>query len=116
MVAVIIRARVRGHHAAQPGYARGVACRRRGSAQVKMVAQVVAILALILAHDQMPGSYVIGQAALWVVVIARWSRARTSGLQRDPQPASGRVRTQPERRSTDRKAGCSQVSTLKVQR
>jgi hypothetical protein len=34
-----------------------------------MVAQVVAILALILAHGQMREFLLIGQAALWVVVV-----------------------------------------------
>jgi len=38
--------------------------------KIKMVAQVIAILALILAHEGGPELYVIGQAALWVVVIA----------------------------------------------
>ena len=37
--------------------------------KIKMVAQVVAILALILAHGQ-PKFRLIGQAALWVVVVA----------------------------------------------
>jgi hypothetical protein len=34
-----------------------------------MVAQVVAILALILAHRQVREFFVIGQVALWVVVV-----------------------------------------------
>jgi hypothetical protein len=34
-----------------------------------MVTQVVAILALILGHDHLQGFAIIGQAALWVVVV-----------------------------------------------
>ena len=37
--------------------------------KIKMVAQVVAILALILAHGQIWPIFWIGQAALWVVVV-----------------------------------------------
>ncbi len=38
--------------------------------KIKMVAQVVAILALILGKDHLHGFVVIGQVALWVVVVA----------------------------------------------
>ena len=37
--------------------------------KIKMVAQVVAILALILGTDHLHGFFVIGQVALWVVVV-----------------------------------------------
>jgi CDP-diacylglycerol---glycerol-3-phosphate 3-phosphatidyltransferase len=50
-------------------YARDVAMPASPLGKIKMVAQVVAILALILAHRQMWPFYWIGQAALWVVVI-----------------------------------------------
>jgi CDP-diacylglycerol---glycerol-3-phosphate 3-phosphatidyltransferase len=50
-------------------YARGVAVPASPLGKIKMVAQVVAILALILAH-QRPRFEVIGDAALWVVVVA----------------------------------------------
>jgi CDP-diacylglycerol---glycerol-3-phosphate 3-phosphatidyltransferase len=50
-------------------YARGVAVPASPLGKFKMIAQVVAILALILAHDQ-PRFYLIGEAALWVVVVA----------------------------------------------
>ena len=54
-------------------YARGIAIPASPLGKTKMVAQVVAILALILAHadprGEMFGFYLIGQAALWVVVI-----------------------------------------------
>ena len=38
--------------------------------KIKMAAQVVAILALILGDVYLPGMSVIGRTALWVVVIA----------------------------------------------
>jgi CDP-diacylglycerol---glycerol-3-phosphate 3-phosphatidyltransferase len=49
-------------------YARGVAIPASPLGKIKMVAQVVAILALILGHGT-PEFLVIGQAALWVVVV-----------------------------------------------
>ena len=50
-------------------YARGVAVPASRLGKFKMVAQVVAILALILSHVQ-PEFHVLGQAGLWVVVAA----------------------------------------------
>ena len=50
-------------------YARGVAMPASGLGKIKMVAQVVAILALILAHGQTWPFWWIGQGALWVVVV-----------------------------------------------
>ena len=43
--------------------------------KVKMVAQVVAILALILGKDHLHGFVVIGQVALWVVVLTALASA-----------------------------------------
>jgi CDP-diacylglycerol--glycerol-3-phosphate 3-phosphatidyltransferase len=51
-------------------YARGIAIAASPLGKIKMVAQVVAILALILAHDRLQPFHVIGQTALWVVVAA----------------------------------------------
>jgi CDP-diacylglycerol--glycerol-3-phosphate 3-phosphatidyltransferase len=55
-------------------YARGVAIPASPLGKIKMVAEVVAILALILSHQsaavEMNLFYVIGQIALWVVVAA----------------------------------------------
>jgi len=50
-------------------YARGVAMPASSLGKIKMVAQVVAILALILAHGQTVPFLLIGQIALWVVVV-----------------------------------------------
>ena len=53
-------------------YARGVAIPASSLGKVKMIAQVVAILALILssAGPAAEAMWWIGQAALWVVVVA----------------------------------------------
>ena len=50
-------------------YSRGVAVPASPMGKIKMVAQVVAILALILAHGQSWPFWWIGQGALWVVVV-----------------------------------------------
>jgi CDP-diacylglycerol---glycerol-3-phosphate 3-phosphatidyltransferase len=50
-------------------YARGVAIPASPLGKIKMVAQVIAILALILGHGPTKEFLVIGQAALWVVVV-----------------------------------------------
>jgi CDP-diacylglycerol---glycerol-3-phosphate 3-phosphatidyltransferase len=51
-------------------YSRGVAIAASPLGKIKMVAQVVAILALILGDRHWQGFLVIGHAALWVVVVA----------------------------------------------
>ena len=51
-------------------YTRGVAIPASRLGKIKMVAQVVAILALILGRDRLQPCYLIGQVALWVVVAA----------------------------------------------
>ncbi|MGE5243126.1 MAG: CDP-diacylglycerol--glycerol-3-phosphate 3-phosphatidyltransferase [Betaproteobacteria bacterium] len=50
-------------------YARGVAIAASRLGKIKMVAEVVAILALIIAHDDFPQLILVGQIALWVVVV-----------------------------------------------
>ena len=49
-------------------YSRGVAMPASPLGKIKMVAQVTAILALILGDVYLPGLLVIGRAALWIVV------------------------------------------------
>ena len=68
MVAVIIGREFAVTTLRSLAYARGVAMPASPLGKIKMVAQVVAILALILARGRMRGLYLIGQAALWVVV------------------------------------------------
>ena len=50
-------------------HARGQSMPASPLGKLKMAAQVVAILALILGQDHLQGFFVIGQIALWVVVL-----------------------------------------------
>ena len=50
-------------------YARGVGMPASNLGKLKMVSQVVAILLLILGWERMPKLLVMGQAALWVVLV-----------------------------------------------
>jgi CDP-diacylglycerol--glycerol-3-phosphate 3-phosphatidyltransferase len=107
MVAVIIGREFAVTTLRSLAYARGVAMPASPLGKIKMVAQVVAILALILAHGQTPGLYVIGQAALWVVVVtalvsaADYFRRFNSIL----SPRVSEFQLSRDRRSSDRKAG-----------
>jgi CDP-diacylglycerol--glycerol-3-phosphate 3-phosphatidyltransferase len=49
-------------------YARGVVVAASPLGKIKMVVEVVAILALILGHDRSGPLFLIGQVALWLVV------------------------------------------------
>ena len=69
MVAVIIGREFAVTTLRSLAYARGVAMPASPLGKIKMVAQVVAILALILAHGHMREFFLIGQLALWVVVV-----------------------------------------------
>ena len=107
MVAVIIGREFAVTTLRSLAYARGVAMPASPLGKIKMVAQVVAILALILAHGQTPGVYIIGQAALWVVIVtalvsaADYFRRFNTIL----GPRVTEFHATPERRSSDRKAG-----------
>jgi len=104
MVAVIIGREFAVTTLRSLAYACGVVMPASPLGKIKMVAQVVAILALILAHGQMPGTFLIGQAALWVVV----ATALVSGadyFRRFNAILNSRVAPFPARRSSDRKAG-----------
>jgi CDP-diacylglycerol--glycerol-3-phosphate 3-phosphatidyltransferase len=50
-------------------YARGVVVPPSPLGKIKMIAQVVAVLALILGHGRQSSFLTIGEAALWVVVV-----------------------------------------------
>lgn len=69
MVAVIIGREFAVTTLRSLAYARGVVMPASPLGKIKMVAQVVAILALILAHGGNYQFWMIGQAGLWVVVI-----------------------------------------------
>jgi CDP-diacylglycerol--glycerol-3-phosphate 3-phosphatidyltransferase len=90
-------------------YARGIAVPASPLGKVKMVAQVVAILALILAHGQMRQFYLdrVGQAGLWVVVVTALLSAadyfRRFGGLLGPRVAD--IRVARDERASDRKAG-----------
>src|SRR5256884_6041875 len=74
MVAIIISREFAVTGLRSLAYARGVAIAASPLGKIKMVAQVVAILALILGRgetqDEMYALYVLGQTALWVAVVA----------------------------------------------
>jgi len=70
MVAIIISREFAVTGLRSLAYARGIAMAASPLGKIKMVAQVVAILALILAHDHQQPLYGVGQTALWVVVAA----------------------------------------------
>jgi CDP-diacylglycerol--glycerol-3-phosphate 3-phosphatidyltransferase len=69
MVAVIIGREFAVTALRSLSYARGVPIPASSLGKIKMVAQVVAILALILGDRHWQGFLLIGHAALWVVVI-----------------------------------------------
>jgi CDP-diacylglycerol--glycerol-3-phosphate 3-phosphatidyltransferase len=55
-------------------YSRGMAIPASGWGKLKMMAEVIAILALILGRDHLRGFFVLGQIALWIVIAtALWS-------------------------------------------
>jgi len=90
-------------------YSRSVAMPASQLGKIKMVAQVVAILALILAHGQLRALYLdrIGEAALWVAVACALLSA-ADYFRRFSVVLYPRVTTFPaaqDRRATDRKAG-----------
>jgi CDP-diacylglycerol---glycerol-3-phosphate 3-phosphatidyltransferase len=70
MVAVIIGREFAVTGLRSLAYARGVAMPASPLGKIKMAAQVVAILALILGHGGRRELLLVGQAALWVVVVS----------------------------------------------
>jgi CDP-diacylglycerol--glycerol-3-phosphate 3-phosphatidyltransferase len=70
MVAVIIGREFAVTALRSLSYARGVPIPASPLGKIKMVAQVVAILALILGDRHWQGFLMIGHAALWIVVVA----------------------------------------------
>ena len=69
MVAIIIGRELAVTGLRNRAYNRGLAMPASSLGKIKMVAQVVAILALILGDVYLPGFLVIGRAALWIVVV-----------------------------------------------
>lgn len=106
MVAIIIGRELAVTGLRSLAYSRGVMIPASGLGKMKMIAQVVAILSLILSHGGMYGFYLIGQIALWVVVLAALVSAadyfRRYGLVLNPRIAG--ITVAREQRA-DRKAG-----------
>jgi CDP-diacylglycerol--glycerol-3-phosphate 3-phosphatidyltransferase len=69
MVGVIIGREIAVTGLRNLAYSRGLAMPAKGLGKFKMASQVVAILLLILGWERMPALLVLGQAALWVVLI-----------------------------------------------
>ena len=106
MVAVIIGREFAVTAFRSIAYARGVMVPASPLGKIKMVAQVVAVLALILGHGGRGEMIVIGKAALWVVVVAAMVSAadyfRRFNLILSPRVADFAVARE---RRDDRKAG-----------
>ena len=87
-------------------HARGATMPASPLGKIKMIAQVVAILALILSHGRRE-FFALGQAALWVAVLAALVSGadyfRRFNLFAGPRAAD--LRTTAQRRATDRKVG-----------
>ena len=107
MVTVIIGRELAVTTLRSVAYARGVAMPASPLGKIKMVSQVVAILALILAHGQMWPFYVIGQAALWIVVITALVSGADffSRFNSILSPRVADIRVARDQRTTDRKVG-----------
>jgi CDP-diacylglycerol--glycerol-3-phosphate 3-phosphatidyltransferase len=69
MVAVIVGRELAVTALRSVGYTRGLNLPASPMGKLKMVAEVVAILALILGREHLQQFYVIGTAALWVAVV-----------------------------------------------
>lgn len=69
MVAVIIGREIAVTGLRNLAYSRGLSMPASGLGKIKMASQVTAILLLILGWERWPGLLVLGQAAMWVVLI-----------------------------------------------
>ena len=96
-------------------YARGVVIPASPLGKIKMVAEVVAILALILGHEQLREFVVIGKVGLWVVLVAALVSAadyfRRFNLLLSPRVADFAVGRE---QRTDRKVGYGLDDALDV--
>ena len=106
MVAIIIGRELAVTALRNRSYSRGVPMPASWLGKIKMIAQVVAILALILGDVYLPGFLVLGRAALWLVVVLALASAgdyfrRFSGALSPRVTDISIARTQ----QSDRKAG-----------
>jgi CDP-diacylglycerol--glycerol-3-phosphate 3-phosphatidyltransferase len=92
MVAVIISREFAVTGLRSLSYSRGVAMPASPLGKIKMAAQVVAILALIIGDHHLPGMLTVGHAALWIVLAAALMSAadyfRRFNLFAGPRPAT----------------------------
>jgi CDP-diacylglycerol--glycerol-3-phosphate 3-phosphatidyltransferase len=109
MVAIIIGREFAVTALRSLAHARGVTMPASRLGKIKMIAQVVAILALILGKDHLAGFVVIGQIALWVVVVAAIVSAadyfRRFGSILNAKAADAAPREEPRPRPVSRKVG-----------
>jgi len=76
-------------------HARGQSLPASPLGKIKLVAQVVAILILILGQGHMRGFYVLGQVALWVATIAALVSAVDYYRRFPPAPTGGAAKMSP---------------------
>jgi CDP-diacylglycerol--glycerol-3-phosphate 3-phosphatidyltransferase len=109
MVAIIIGREFAVTALRSLAHARGVTMPASRLGKIKMIAQVVAILALILGKAHLAGFVVIGQIALWVVVVAAIVSAadyfRRFGSILNAKAADAAPREEPRPRPVSRKVG-----------
>ena len=108
MVAIIIGREFAVTGLRNLAYARGVAIPASPLGKIKMVSQVVAILALILGDVYAPGLLVVGRAALWVVLATALASGADYFRRFSLFPSSASVTdisVAREQRASDRKAG-----------
>ena len=93
MVGVIISREIAVTGLRNLAYSRGFAMPASGLGKFKMAAQVTAILLLILGWERVPALLVLGQAALWVVLLSAVASAVDyyQGFQRAMSSRSGKV-------------------------
>src|SRR5712671_1229919 len=88
-------------------HARGMTMPASPLGKIKLIAQVVSILALILGKDHLRGFFVIGQIALWVVVVTSLVSAadyfRRFGVFLNPKVVQ--LPSSPQKVHSSRKAG-----------
>src|SRR5205085_5836979 len=107
MVAIIIGREFAVTALRTMAHARGASMPASPLGKIKMVSQVVAILGLILGKDHLRSFYVIGQIALWVVVVTSLVSAadyfRRFGVFLNPKVVP--LAASPPKVHADRKAG-----------
>ena len=93
MVAVIISREIAITGLRNLAYSRRLAMPASGLGKVKMAAQVTAILLLILGWERWPSLLILGQAAMWVVLVTALISAFDyyQGFQRAMLSRSGKV-------------------------